>query len=153
MYIKKLTRLLTEAWSIFSVILCAGAFYRKVTEDGIDNRRDIGFRQEGVINFFRIIFAIHFVVRISHSLMLCMGWNGTSAFLLHGSPSCRGCLFLKQFLVLLSILLVLFTRPEFTSLFPNWKKAHVKCCACMNSCQCSLMYQINAPLWLNHSLV
>ena len=27
-------------------------------------------------------------------------------------------------------------------------KAHVKCCACVNFCRCSLMYWINATLWL-----
>ena len=90
---KKLASLLTKMQNILGVILWAGAFRRSVTEDSINDHRDIGFSKRSVVNFFRVIFTIQIVTRISCTMMLCTGWIGTSIFSLHGSPGGRGHLF------------------------------------------------------------
>ena len=137
-------------------------------------------------------------MRITCTMMLCMGWIGTSIFcflvvLVVEDVSSRkrlmallSTLLVGSWLQLLAVLSTLlinrvvtdvivrmlifffpihfficgifllatqfkkihccFHRPNSPRLFQL--KAHVKCCACVNFCQCSLMYWINAPLRL-----
>ena len=73
------------------------AFHSDVTEDSVDDCRDIDFSKWGVINFsFHIAFTIRIVMRISCMSTLCTGWIGTSIFLLHGSPCGSWHLFLEK---------------------------------------------------------
>ena len=63
------------------------AFCRNVSEDNVNDCRDIGFSKWGVINFFHIVFTVQIITRISYTLTLCTRW------MLHGSPGGRGHLF------------------------------------------------------------
>ena len=124
-------------WNILAVIPWAGAFHRNVTEDSINDRRDIAFSKRCVVSFFRIIFAISIVMWITAAARwhFAHGWIGTSIFLLRGSPGGKGCLFLgtargssfyiARWLLAAALVCSFYTACWLDGNWRRWANAHV----------------------------